>query len=454
MSDPKEQNVTLVWDVAPPQPGHDSTGHAFRQVSVDPESSGVRPMNRPRLRYTAVCVLALFFFSITSLAQGPVAGRNVNMVSGTDWTNGDPFLQRQNEPSIAVSTRNTLHLVAGSNDYRTVDLPGLLGIDGRGDAWLGLFKSFDGGQTWKSTLLPGYPLDTSAQGLASPLSGYQAAADPTVRSGPSGIIYYSGIAFNRTPANGPSAVFVSRFIDNNNRENGDPTATNGNVTSLAPTDSIRYLSASIVSTGTSGQFLDKPWLAVDIPRNTNTCTISFTNPNGTSGTQTIPVARVFLSYSNFTGTGGSSKITVAYSDNCGASFPNQVKVSQTSSVNQGTILAIDPSVPSTSPATVYVAWRRFANGGQTDAIVVAKSVDGGVTFGKSVDAISFPSSCPTTPTAVSCPFDQVSSTTSFRSNAYPAMAVDDTGRVYLAVSRRQANGDARIVMTVSADGVN
>ncbi len=111
-------------------------------------------------------------------AQNPASGANVNMVSGTDWTTGDPFLQRQNEPSVAVSTRNPLHLLAGANDYRTVDLPGLLGIEERGDAWLGVFKSFDGGQTWQSTLLPGYPLDSSADGLASPLRGLQAGADP------------------------------------------------------------------------------------------------------------------------------------------------------------------------------------------------------------------------------------------------------------------------------------
>ena len=92
--------------------------------------------------------------------QQIVAGNNVNMVSGTQFPGGDPFLQRQNEPSIAVSSRNPLHLLAGANDYRTVDMPvsdtlrGLLA-----DAWLGVFKSFDGGQTWKSTLLPGFPQD-------------------------------------------------------------------------------------------------------------------------------------------------------------------------------------------------------------------------------------------------------------------------------------------------------
>src|SRR4029077_5505358 len=80
----------------------------------------------------ALCLAA----AVPTCAQ--VSGQNVNMVSGTDWTNGDPFLQRQNEPSIAVSSRNPSHLLAGANDYRTVDLPGLLGIDERGDAWLGL----------------------------------------------------------------------------------------------------------------------------------------------------------------------------------------------------------------------------------------------------------------------------------------------------------------------------
>ncbi len=52
-----------------------------------------------------------------------IVGRNVNMVSGTELPGGDPYLQRQNEPSIAVSTRNAMHLLAGSNDYRTIDMP-------------------------------------------------------------------------------------------------------------------------------------------------------------------------------------------------------------------------------------------------------------------------------------------------------------------------------------------
>src|SRR3954452_3829882 len=98
----------------------------------------------------------------------PAPGPSVNMVSGTQLPTGDPFLQRQNEPSMAVSSRNALHLMGGANDYRTVDLPGLPGGEPTGDAWLGLFKSFDGGKNWVSSLVPGYPQDQTAQGTASP----------------------------------------------------------------------------------------------------------------------------------------------------------------------------------------------------------------------------------------------------------------------------------------------
>src|SRR6266481_1093666 len=116
-------------------------------------------------------------------AQGPTPGQNVNMVAGTDWPGGDPFLQRQNEPSVAVSTRNPLHLLAGANDYRTVDLSLVVG-DEHGDAWLGVFKSIDGGLSWKSTLLPGCPYNVDqCTKPPSPVSGFQAASDPVVRAG-------------------------------------------------------------------------------------------------------------------------------------------------------------------------------------------------------------------------------------------------------------------------------
>ena len=75
-------------------------------------------MSKSRLLITALLTLALA--AVPARAQ--VSGQNVNMVSGTNWTNGDPFLQRQNEPSIAASSRNPSHLLAGANDYR-IEVP-------------------------------------------------------------------------------------------------------------------------------------------------------------------------------------------------------------------------------------------------------------------------------------------------------------------------------------------
>src|SRR5579859_480911 len=96
----------------------------------------------PRNFLTAVILVSLAIVTVTSVAfaQAPVPGQNVNMVSGTSYPGGDPALQRQNEPSIAVSTRNPLHVLAAANDYRTVDLPltdTLPNLDlMTGDAWL------------------------------------------------------------------------------------------------------------------------------------------------------------------------------------------------------------------------------------------------------------------------------------------------------------------------------
>jgi hypothetical protein len=413
-------------------------------------------------RRTLFAVLTMISAGLVApVVRGQSAGPNVNMVSGTGWTNGDPFLQRQNEPTIAVSTRNTLHLVAGANDYRGVDVPGLLGSTERGDAWLGLFKSFDGGQTWQSTLLPGYPLDQTKEpnGLPSPIHGFQAAADPTVRPGTNGLFYYSGLAFNRG-TNPASTVFVARFIDNNNKENGDPTHTNGSLTNLAPTDPIQYLGTAAVQSGTSSVFLDKPWIATDIPRGSATCQIPFMKSDGTQGTQTIPAGRVFLSYSSFVGT-ASSSIMFTYSSDCGATWSQPLQLSQSNTLNQGSIVVVAPMYDEDGDndsdpqdAVVYVAWRRFNGSGKSDALMIAKSSDGGQTFNRAVAAVNFPSSCGTSSQGIGCAFDQGESGTEFRSNAYPAMTVDDLGRVYLAWSQRQASGDGRIVMQVSADGQN
>ncbi len=343
-------------------------------------------------------------------ADAQVPGPNVNMVSGTKWPGGDPFLQRQNEPSIAVSSRNSLHLLAGANDYRTVDLPGLPDGEETGDAWLGLFKSFDGGLTWRSTLVPGYPQDNSPEGLASPIKGFQAAADPVARAGTNGLFFYSGIAFNRGTG-GLGKVFVARFIDNNNKENGDP---------------IKYINTVAVASGDAEQFIDKPWLAVDIPR-----------PGAaiaTIGGQSFRAGSIYIAYSIIEGTGTNilTKIMFSRSRDFGATWSRPREISRDNRINQGVTMAIDPRT-----GTIYMAWRRFHSFTQTDAILVASSDNGGKSFTAPVEVASIH------------PFDQGSTSVSFRTNAYPAVAIDDKGRVYVAWAERGIGpgGDTRIVVS-------
>lgn len=399
-------------------------------------------------KIAALSGLHFFLFLPVCIAQTP--GQNINMVSGTSFPTGDPYLQRQNEPAIAASSRNPSRLLAAANDYRSINIPAPPGVkDETGDAWLGVFKSFDAGATWQSNLLPGYPQDVSPEGLASPLHGFTTGADPVVRAGTSGMFYFSGIAFDRVNDNG--VIFVARYMDLANKENGD---------------AIAYLDAAVVDHGSSKLFIDKPWIAVDIPRGTATCTIR-TTQDGKPVAQTIPAGTIYVSYSAFIGGDASAnaEIRVSRSTNCGQTWTKLGAISNPPSesgeaaladrssvatqVNQGSSMVIDPQT-----GDLYVAWRAFVNKNLPDAILISKLVLGGSRFTEPTRVQVLPRfdlSHPSVPAF----FDQPLTTSSFRSNGYPSLAIDGSGRLYLAWSQRgfAQGGDARIVLKTSQDGV-
>src|ERR1051325_5269304 len=69
---------------------------------------------------------------------------------------------RQNEPAVAVDPRNTSVLVGSSNDYCGVyagSPPN--NFVAAGPIWLGYYRSENGGGSFVSSLVPGYPGDKS-----------------------------------------------------------------------------------------------------------------------------------------------------------------------------------------------------------------------------------------------------------------------------------------------------
>src|SRR3989442_4158358 len=90
-------------------------------------------------------------------------------------------------------------------------------------------------------LIPGYPGDSSPQGLAYPLPGaYRAISDPGLRFDRSGNVYYAGITAAASFTTSGFNLFVAKFTN----DGADYAFT----TLLPP--SLYH-------------FADKPWIAVD-----------------------------------------------------------------------------------------------------------------------------------------------------------------------------------------------
>ena len=406
-------------------------------------------------------------------AQGLFAGPNVNMVNSgkkkaadMKWPQDNIFLQASNEPSMDPSTRNPLNILAGANDYRAVDFSGLDGIAESGDVWVADFKSFDGGLSWTSNLHPGCSFKINGALIPECRDGgvlegkFAASSDPVVRTAHNGLFYYAFIAFNRGN-NATGAIAVSRYIDNNNK----PAADKDN---FGADQRIPFLDTTIVDKGTAGTFLDKPAFFADVPRaNAPSCSIG-----GAAGvpSQSFPAGNIYLAYAKFTGQDSSdpdnnpkSQVLLAKSSDCGKTW-KITQVAQSFALNNGLSIAVDPN----NGNNVYVAWRLLKAAKNDDAIMIAKSTNGGASFGNPVQVVSFPLPAPGTPPAI---FDQpkvgagvtgavngVNITgPSFRTKAFPVLAIDGNSRLYLAWSQRgmvAGTSDARIVLTTSTDSTN
>jgi hypothetical protein len=259
----------------------------------------------------------------------------------TDSNDGGAFRQG-NEPTVAIDPTNPNLIFAGWNDYCDTDL---------GGGWMGLAFSRNRGETWTPSKIPGYPSDTSPEGIASPLHGRQAeAGDPLLAFDRQGRLFAGGIAFNRVhPQNGD--VWVASYA-------ATPHASG------YPKD---YLRTVIVGQGTpslAGIFQDKPELEVD----------------RTGGRFD---GNVYVCWSRFIGAGRTT-IYFSRSTDHGATFSHPIKLSEGKDV-QGCDIAIEHD------GDVYVTWgtRETPSANTTEGLAFARSADGGARFAKAGQVAAF-----------------------------------------------------------------
>jgi hypothetical protein len=252
----------------------------------------------------------------------------------TDSNDGGAFRQG-NEPTVAIDPTNPNLVVAGWNDYCDTDL---------GGGWMGLAYSGNRGETWIPSKIPGYPSDTSAEGMASPLHGRQAeAGDPLLAFDGDGRLFAGGIAFNRVnPQNGD--VWVASYANT-------PHASG------YPKD---YLRTVVVGQGTpslAGIFQDKPELEVD----------------RTGGAHD---GNVYVCWSRFVGAGRTT-IYFSRSTDHGVTFSHPIKLSEGKDV-QGCDIAIEHD------GDVYVTWgtRDTPSANDVEGLAFARSANGGVSFAR------------------------------------------------------------------------
>ena len=190
---------------------------------------------------------------------------------------------------------------------------------------MGLGFSIDGGDTWTNSLVPGYPADTSAEGMASPeYIRTNNASDPLGAFDTHGRFFFGAISYNGLAGPGTNAdVWVARY------NVVDPAGNGG-----YPLD---YRGTTRVGRGTpsanfNGKFLDKPMLEVD----------------RTGGRFDGNVYMCFTKFPAF----GQSEIYFAASSDHGRSFTKPVRVSG-AAAGQGCDIAVEHD------GDVYVSWRDF-----------------------------------------------------------------------------------------------
>ncbi len=283
--------------------------------------------------------------------------------SYTDATLGECSRSRgrQNEPAVEIDPRNSNVVIGSSNDYCAVYDDGA-DANGApipsGPIWLGYYRSENGGQSFTSSLVPGYPGDTSTLGALAQVRT-ASSGDPVIAWDAEGRAFM-GSESSDDPAGTKKTlgdVYVARYVN--------PGGPAGATTD----DGKRFAGSVVVAKGSSapnllGKFNDKT--AIEADRTASSCR-----------------GDVYFAWSRFTGNGGVG-IYFARSTDHGATFSAPAKLSASIHDVQG------PDIAVTGNGHVYVTFRQFeAQGNQGNAVMVVKSTDCGRTFSSPKQLTSF-----------------------------------------------------------------
>jgi hypothetical protein len=318
------------------------------------------------MRKSIVAIAASFALLVSlstlSVAQPPsdvrlthdaAAGAYVSdytLATGNAYT--DPTLDecsvsrgRQNEPDIAVDPRNTQVLVGSSNDYCGVFAPpgDPTTGDPSGPLWTGYYRSENGGSSFVSSLVPGYPGDVSPfASLAH--TDTDSAGDPVIAWDAHGRLFMGAEA--DTGANDSNGdQWVARFVNSGGGSINDGKLYQG-TTTVANGSQAGFL---------LGKFNDKTALEVD----------------RTGGAYD---GNVYFAEARFTG-GKISNIYFTRSTDHGVTFSHLKNLTPSNGNLQ------DPQISVTGNGDVYVTFDTFSmKNGQPFGLYVAKSTNGGATF--------------------------------------------------------------------------
>ena len=171
---------------------------------------------------------------------------------------------------------------------------------------------------------------------------------------------------------------LNRFIDLNNKENGD---------TVEGTDSIQWVDAKVIDPG-GAYFADKPWIAVDVPRtpgpSPSPARSRRTDKAGNVLFQrSFPGGAIYMVWARIYDTvPETADVMFSRSLDCGDTWSVPRKLNDsTSMASQGAVVSVDPRT-----GDVYAAWRRFAfpavgaNPAQDDAIFAARTFSKGNKF--------------------------------------------------------------------------